>query len=67
MSEYINIKINVNSDCAGELDALADMLKSNTGYLYKEFSRREIVEVAIDELYDKLVEEKKNGINQRHI
>lgn len=67
MSDYITIKINVNSDCAGELDAPADMLKSNKGYLYKEFSRREIVEIAVNELYDKLVAEKKNGINQRSI
>ena len=67
MSEYITVKIHVNSDCAGELDALADMLKSNTRFLWKDFNRREIVEIAVNELYDKLVEERKSGINQRRI
>lgn len=67
MSEYITVKINVNSDCAGELEMLSDMIKSNNGYLYQDFSRREIIEIAVNDLYDKLVSEKKAGINQRSI
>lgn len=63
----MTIKINDNSDCAGELLVLSDMLKANKGYLFKDFSRREIVEIAINELYDKLIAEKKNNTNQRKI
>ncbi len=65
MSEYINVKINVNSDCAGELDMLSDMLKANNGYTFQDFTRREIIEIAVNELYDKLVAERKAGVNQR--
>lgn len=67
MSNFHTVKIDHNSDCWGELDALKDMLKQNKGYLFKDFSNREIIEIAVNELYDKLVAEKKAGINQRHI
>lgn len=63
----MNIKIDNNSDCAGEIELLSEMLKANTGYIYKDFSRREIVEIAINELYDKLVSERKAGTKQRKI
>lgn len=65
MAYYHNIKIDHNSDCWGELDLLRDLLKHNKGYVYKDFSNREIVEIAVNELYDKLVAEKKAGENQR--
>lgn len=67
MSNFHTIKIDHNSDCWGELDALKEMLKQNKGYSYMDFSNRAIVEIAVNELYDKLVAEKKAGINQRHI
>ena len=59
------IKINQNSDCWGEILALKDLLKANTGYICKDFSNSEIVAIAIDEMYDRLVAEKKSGKNQR--
>lgn len=64
---YHNIKINHNSDCWGEIDALKDLLRKNKRYLAKDFSNAEIVAIAIDELYDRLTAEKKNGENQRSI
>lgn len=67
MSNFHNIKIDHNSDCWGELEALKELLKQNKGYSYMDFSNSAIVRIAVDELYDKLVAEKKAGINQRHI
>lgn len=61
----MNIKINPNSDCAGEIEALKDLLLHNKGYTAEKLSYAAIVSIAVDELYDKLVAEKKNGINQR--
>ena len=61
----MNIKINPNSDCAGELDALKELLRQNKNYTFGEWSYAAIVAVAVDELYDKLVAEKKAGENQR--
>lgn len=65
MTEYHNIKINHNSDCWGEIDALKELLKSNKRYTFQDFTNAEIVAIAIDELYDKLIAEKKSGENQR--
>ena len=67
MSNFHNIKIDHNSDCWGELEALKELLKQNKGYSYMDFFNSAIVRIAVDELYDKLVAEKKAGINQRHI
>lgn len=64
---YHNIKINHNSDCWGELDALKNLLRQNKKYTAEELSNAQIIAVAVDELYDKLVSEKKAGINQRSI
>ena len=61
----MTIKINPNSDCAGELDALKEQLQKNKGYTFGEWSYAAIVAVAVDELYDKLVAQKKAGENQR--
>jgi hypothetical protein len=61
----MNIKINPNSDCAGELDALNALLKQNKKYTFCDFTNAQIVEIAVNELYDKLVDEKKRGENQR--
>ena len=63
----MTIHLDPNSDAAGEIDLLRDLLHANTGYTYKRFTNKEIVAIAIDELYDKLVAEKKNGINQRKV
>lgn len=65
MSTYHTIKIDHNSDCWGELDALKDLLKANKGYNYEDFSNRQIIEIAVDELYDKLIAQRNAGINQR--
>lgn len=65
--EMMNVKIDQNSDCYGEILALKDMLKQNAGYICKEFTNREIVALAVNELYDKLVAERKAGVNQRKI
>ena len=62
---YHNIKINHNSDCWGELNALKDLLRQNKKYTAEELSSAQIIAIAVDELYDKLVSEKKAGINQR--
>lgn len=63
----MTIHIDQNSDCAGELDALKTMLKKNKRYLYEDFSYKDIVAIAVDELYDRLVVEAKAGENQRSI
>ena len=65
MSTYHTIKIDHNSDCWGEIDALKDLLKANKGYNYEDFSNRQIVEIAVDELYDRLIAQRNAGINQR--
>ena len=61
----MTIKINPNSDCAGELDALKELLPQNKSYTFGEWSYSAIVAAAIDELYDKIVAQKKAGENQR--
>ena len=63
----MNIKIDQNSDCFGEIIALRHLLKQNKRFTYKDFTNLEVVEIAINELYDCLVAEKKAGINQRNI
>lgn len=63
----MTIHLDPNSDAVGEIDALRDLLYENKSYTYKRFTNKEIVEIALDELYDKLVAEKKNRINQRNI
>ena len=63
----MTIHLDPNSDAVGEIDLLRDLLHGNTGYTYKRFTNKEIVAIALDELYDKLVAEKKSGINQRNI
>ena len=65
MSTYHTIKIDHNSDCWGELDALKSLLKANKGYNYEDFSNRQIIEIAVDELYDRLIAQRNAGINQR--
>lgn len=65
MSDFHTIKINHNSDCWGELDALKTLLRGNTGYSFEQYSNAEIVAIAVDELYNKLVADKKSGKNQR--
>ena len=67
MSNFHTVKIDHNSDCWGQLDALKDLLKQNKWYLFKDFSNREIIEIAVNELYGKMVADKKAGINQRSI
>ena len=61
------IRFDTNSDCWGELDELKDLLRQNKGYLAEDFGKAEIVAIAVNELYDKLVAEKKAGINQRRV
>lgn len=63
----MNIKINPNSDCAGEIELLKDLLRQNNRYTAENLSRADIVAIAVDELYDKLIAEKKAGLNQRTI
>lgn len=61
----MTIKISDMSDCAGEIEALRDLLKHNLRYTYQErYTNAEIVSIAVDELYDKLVGEKKAGQDQ---
>lgn len=67
MGTYHSIRIDQNSDCWGEIERLRDLLRHNTRYIAKAFSSAEIVAIAIDELYDKLAAEKRNGENQRNI
>ena len=67
MNTYHNIKINHNSDCWAEIDALREMMKQNKGYLAKDYTNSEIIAIAIDELYDKLAAERKAGNNQRRV
>lgn len=61
------IHLNPNGDAVGEIELLKKLMKENTGYTWKDFSAREIVEIALDELYGKLVAEKKAGKNQRKL
>lgn len=61
----MTIKINPNSDCAGEIELLKDLLKQNKRYTAENLSYAAIVSIAVDELYDRLVAEKKAGENQR--
>lgn len=61
----MNIKINPNSDCAGEIEMLKDLLRQNKRYTAEHLSYAAVVAIAVDELYDKLVAEKKAGENQR--
>lgn len=67
MKTYHNIKIDHNSDCWGELDALKTLLRENKRYSFENFTNAQIVAIAVDELYDRLVAEKKHGENQRRI
>lgn len=53
------IKIDQNSDCWGEIDALKALLRESKHYATKSYTNAEIVSVAVNELYDKLVAEKK--------
>lgn len=62
---YKTIHINAMSDAAQEIEDLKKMLKQNRGYLFQEWTTAAVVEVAINELYDKLGREKANGENQR--
>lgn len=65
MGLYHNVKINHNSDCWGEIDKLKELLKHNKRYLAEDFSTSEVIAIAVDELYNRLVAERKNGENQR--
>lgn len=67
MGLYHNVKINHNSDCWGETDKLKELLKHNKGFLAKDYSNAEVIAIAVDELYDRLVAEKKSGENQRQM
>ena len=50
-----------NNDAAGELEELREMLKHSKHFVSKNYSTREIVEIAINELYDALVRERTEG------
>lgn len=65
--KYHNIKFDHNSDCWGELEALKALLRGNKQYAFEDFSYAQIVSIAVDELHDKLIAEKKNGVNQRSV
>ena len=58
MKTYHNIKIDHNSDCRGELDALKTLLRENKRYSLDSFTNAQIVAIAIGELYSRLVAEK---------
>lgn len=61
----MNIKIEQNSDCCGEIELLKEWLKQSphyTSYPKNSFSNADVVAIAVNELYDKIVEERKNGI-----
>lgn len=61
----MNIKINPNSDCAGEIELLKELIRNNKRYTAENLSNAAVVSIAVNELYDKLVAEKKAGENQR--
>lgn len=63
----MTIRINNNSDCAGEIEELKTLLKRNTGYTAADLTNADIVAIAIDELYDKLMQDAREGRNQRKI
>lgn len=63
----MTIHINNNSDCAGEIEELKALLKRNTGYTAADLTNADIVAIAIDELYDKLIQDAREGRNQRKI
>ena len=65
MAMYHIIKIHNNSDCWAEIDKLKELLKHNKRYLPEDFSNADVVAIAVDELYDRLMAEKRNGENQR--
>lgn len=56
---YHNIKISHNSDCWGEIEALKKMLKESPRFISADYTASEIVQIAVNELYDALVNEKK--------
>ena len=64
---YRTIKINDASDASTMLDDLPDLLKRNKLFSPEDYSIRDAVEIAITELYEKLLEEKRAGINQRNL
>ena len=63
----MTIRIDNNSDCAGEIEELKTLLKRNTGYTAADLTNADIVAIAIDELYDKLMRDAREGRNQRKI
>lgn len=63
----MNIKINPNSDCAEEIELLKLLLRGNKKYTAAKLSNADIVSIAVNELYNKLIAEKLVGVNQRSI
>lgn len=67
MEKYHSVKINQNSDCWNEINMLKELLRKNKHYMFKKYSNAEVIAITIDELYEKLIAEKKNNENQRKI
>ena len=67
MSEDKRIHIDRNSDCYGEIEQLKEMLKKSRHYTNSsgEWKDSDIVAVAIDELYDRVVKELKGNQKER--
>ena len=63
----MDIKIDSNSDTAGEIEELKTLLKSNKHYLYMDYTNKTIVQIAVQELRDRLIKERNAGENQRKI
>lgn len=58
---YHSVKINHNSDCWGEIEALKEMLRHNTGFNFENYTAVDVISIAVNELYDKLVTEARDG------
>ena len=63
----MDIKINPNSDCAVEIELLKLLLRGNKKYTAAKLSNADIVSMAVNALYGKLIAEKIDGVNQRSI
>lgn len=59
---YQTVKINANGDAAAMLDELPALLKKSGVFVPVDYSRREAVEIAIVELYERLKEEARKNV-----
>lgn len=60
-----NIRLDPNSDAASELDILKTRLKENSRFINMDLNAKQVVELAIDCLYDLWQRDRQTGEHQR--